>query len=242
MTFQDVITYAARALGYLGRTEVLSAGDANDGLICFNNMLDAWSNESLAAYVNVLQSFPLVVNQQTYTIGTGGQINTARPLDIIQAFLRDTNNIDYPMEVIPQAVWNDIGQKQITSQIPNTLYYYPSFPLGVINIFPLPLLNYTVFYTSTLDQVTSSLLTTSVSMPAGYTRAYILNLALEMVTFGFPNMLGDKDYATLVSNASDAKANIKRANIREEWATYDNAIVSQSYATYNIYSDAPVRG
>ena len=35
----------------------------------------------------------------------------------------------------------------------------------------------------------------------------------------------------------ESKANIKRENIKEVIAEYDGAIVSKSYATYNIYSD-----
>lgn len=237
-SMSDVITSAGHALGYLGRTEVLSAGDANDGLTCFNNMLDSWSNESLSAYVSVLQNFPLVANQSAYTIGTGGNFNTARPLDILQAFVRDGNNIDYQIDIVPQQQWNEITQKTVTSQIPNTLFYYSTFPLGIINIFPVPLLSYTLFFTSTLDQVTSSLLPTAISMPPGYLRAYILNLALEMVTFGFPCLLGDKEFATLINNASMAKANIKRTNTKEVLASYDPAIVSNSYATYNVFSDS----
>lgn len=237
-TMSDVITSAGRALGYLGRTEVLSAGDANDGLTCFNNMLDSWSNETLAAYVSVLQSFPLTINQSAYTIGTGGDFNTARPQNILQAFVRDANNIDYQVDIVPQEQWNDITQKTITSQIPNTLFYYSTFPLGIINIFPKPLLAYTLFFTSTLDQVTASLLTATITMPPGYLRAYILNLALDMVTFGFPCLLGDKEFATLINNASIAKANIKRTNTKDVLASYDAAIVSNSYATYNVFSDS----
>ena len=241
-TTSEIITRAAKALGYLGRTEVLSAGDANDGIVAFNALLDSWSNEAMMAYVRIQRSFPLVVGTQTYTIGTGGVINTSRPNDILSAFIRDSNNIDYPMEVIPQQQWDDIGQKGITSQIPTTLFYYSTHPLGVINIFPVPLLNYTVFYTSTLDQVDSSSLITPIDMPPGYDRAFVLNLALEMMNVGFPCMLDDKPFAALTNNASEAKANVKRANTKLVLASYDPAIVSRSKASYNIYSDGPTRG
>lgn len=241
-TAQDIITNAARALGYLGRTETLSAADANDGLSCFNRMLDSWSNEFLMAYITTTQSFPLVAGQQTYTIGSGGNINLTRPLDITQAFVRDTNNNDYGMAIVPQDVWNNIGEKNITSQIPNTLFYYSSYPLGQINIFPVPLLPYTVFFVSSLDQVDFSGLTTALSMPVGYERAYTLNLSLEMMSAGFPCLLNDQALARLTANAMEAKGNVKRTNIKEVLAQYDPSIVSRSNATYNIYSDGYPRG
>lgn len=236
-TVSDIITSAGKALGYIGRTEVLGAGDANDGLTCFNRLLDSWSNEQLMSYVVLQRSFSMAANQQTYTIGTGGYINSARPYDIISAFIRDANNNDYVMRIVGRQQWDAIGQKYITSQIPNTLFYSSEYPLGVINIFPIPLINYTCFFNSTLNQVDYTLLTTSLSLPVGYERAYYLNLALEMMSMGFPCMLNEQGLAMLIENASQAKANIKRANTKEVVADYDPALVSRSYASYNIYMD-----
>jgi hypothetical protein len=236
-TVADIVTQSARSLGYLGRTEVLSAADANDGLSVFNRLLDSWNGEELASYVELQRSFTLVPNTQTYTIGSGGTINTTRPYDIISAFVRDANNNDYMMEVIPRAQWDAIGQKYITSQIPNTLFYYSTFPLGVINIFPIPLVGYTVYYNSILNQVDGNILTTTITMPPGYERAYVLNLALDMISAGFPCLLNDQGLAMLIENASQAKGNVKRQNIKEVLANFDPAIVSKSYASYNIYTD-----
>lgn len=241
-TAADIIARSARALGFLGDNEVLSATKVNQGLEMFNAMLDSWSaSESLMAYVTVQQSFPLVIGQQTYTIGSGGNINTTRPQEILQAFVRDGNNLDYPMSIIPLDVWNNIGQKNITSQIPTTLMYYTAFPLGVINIFPIPLVAYTVFYVSTLDQVGASLITTTISMPNGYERAYVFNLAMEMIANGWPCLLDQKQLAALTYAAAESKGNVKRGNLTEVLASYDEAIISKSYATYNIYSDGNPR-
>jgi hypothetical protein len=241
-TASDIITGAARALGYLGRTEVLSAADATDGLACFNRMLDSWSNESLMSYVLLQRSFSMTAGSQTYTIGSGGTINSTRPYNIISAFVRDTNANDYPMRIIPRIEWDNIGEKNITSQIPDTLFYDSQYPLGIINIFPIPLLNYTVYFNSTTDQVDYTTLTTALSLPVGYERAYIFNLALDMQTMGFPCLLAEKEYMRLAANAAESKGNIKRANIKEVLADYDSAIVSRSNATYNIYSDSSPRG
>jgi hypothetical protein len=236
-TVADILTASARAIGYLGMTEVMSAADANNGLNCFNRMLDSWSNESLTSYVTLQRSFSLIAGQQAYTIGAGGYISSTRPYDIINAFIRDNNANDYPMRIITFQEWYNIGEKTITSQIPDTLYYSSAYPLGTIYIFPIPLVNYTCFFRSTTDQVDYTLLTTALSLPVGYERAYVLNLALELQTAGYPVLLDDKSYMRLVNNAAEAKGNIKRANIKEVIATYDPAIVSRSQASYNIYSD-----
>lgn len=241
-TASDIITRAARSLGYLGRTEVLSAADANDGLIAFNSMLDSWSNEFLMSYISLERSFTLQINKQSYTMGTGGDVVITRPLDIVRAFIRDSNNLDYPLRPVNRAYWNDIGDKGITSQIPDTYFYDPQYPLGVFNIFPKPLLAYTIFFDSTQDQVDFSSLTTALSMPIGYELAYVTNLALQMMSAGFPCLLDEKGMQVLVANAQASKANVKRTNMKEVVADMDPAIVSRSNATYNIYSDNSPRG
>lgn len=240
-TASDILSDAARTLGYLGFTETLGAADANRALTTLNQMLDSWSNEKLFSFFTLERSFTLTIGQQQYTIGSGGNINTTRPYDIIQAYVRDTSNLDYPLAIVPQDEWNNIGQKNITSQIPTTLFYDSQYPLGVINIFPVPLLPYTVFYDSTSDQVDFSALTTTLSMPPGYELAYVMNLAVLMMQKGWPCLLDQFGKAALIKSADDSKANVKRRNIKEVKAAYDDAIVSKSYATYNIYSDGNPR-
>lgn len=237
----QIITRSMQALGILGRTEVPSAGESNDGLVAFNAMLDSWSNgEDLMSYVVLERSFPLVVNTASYTIGTGGVVNVPRPNDISQAYIRDSIGNNFLLEILPRDKWNQIGNRSstITSQIPETLFYDPQYPLGVINLFPTPLLTYTCFFDSTQDQVDFASLTQALAMPAGYERAYVLNLALELMGSGFPCMLDDKALMRLVNNASDAKANVKRTNIKEVISDYDEAIVSHANSTYNIYRDS----
>lgn len=237
-TVSDIITRAGRALGYLGRTEVLSAGDATDGLSCFNEMLQSWSNESFMSYLTLQRSFALVSGTQSYTIGSGGTINTTRPYNIISAFVRDNDNNDYPMRVIGRNEWDNIGTKDVTSQIPDTLFYSAEYPLGIIYIFPIPLMAYNVFYNTTQDQAVYTSVTTAISMPVGYESAFIFNLALHMMSYGFPCMLSDREYGRLMENAAQTKGNLKRVNDKHEPALYDSAIVSKSDATYNIYTDS----
>ena len=237
-TVADILTASGRTLGYLGRTESMAAADAVDGLACFNRLLDSWSNEFLMSYVTLQRSFTLTVGTQTYTIGAGGTINSTRPSNIISAFLRDSNGLDYPMEVIPREKWDGIGDKTNTSQMPFYLFYDSQYPLGIINIFPSPLLAYTVFFNTTTDQVDYSLLTTSLALPVGYERAFVLNLALEMQTAGFPCLLDEKSYARLIENASNAIANVKRANQKEYLADIDPAITLNNNPWYNIFSDS----
>lgn len=236
-TATQVLHRAARALGYLGRTDVMSAADANDALIAYNAMLDSWSNEGLLSYVILTRSFTLIPNQATYTIGTGGYIASTRPANIDSAFVRDSNHLDFKLDIVTKEQYDDIALKTNTSQIPNTLYYDSGYPLGTIYIFPVPTVAYSVFFDTPTYQVTASALTDTITMPVGYERAFVLNLALEMMSNGFPCMLNDRDYNTLVANAKEAKANIKNANIKDVEASYDPYLISNDVGTFNVYTN-----
>ena len=235
-TVSQILTRSGQALGYKGRGEVLSAADANDALSAFNAMLDSWSGEGLASYANQTITHTMVVNDQDYTIGSGGDINTTRPDNIIQAWVND-GTLDFPMSIVPQNEWNDIVMKGNTSQIPQVLFYDSQYPLGIVNVFPIPTIANTLKMNALLQQSTFSSLPMTITAPPGYERAYILNLALEMITAGFPCLLKDKEYLRLVENASEAKANIKRKNIKEVIAEYDCALIGGT--PYNIFDDTP---
>ncbi len=240
-TANDLITRAMKALKALGSNEVPTAAEANDGLVALNSMLDSWSLDDLISYEVQEQSFPLVVGQASYTIGPGGNINTTRPQDISQAYVQDSNFNNFLMRIIPRDKWNQIGNRgpTITSQIPNTLFYDPQSPLGIINIFPTPLLSYTCFFDNVLNQVIFTNLATVLAMPIGYERAYVYNLAVEMSNmFGFDIPPVGPGQKNVVQLAEDALAAVKANNIKDVISNYDPAVVSHSYATYNIYSDS----
>ena len=236
-TVNDSITRAMKALGHLGRTEVPTGQEFTDALYAYNQILESWSLNNLMSYATLERSFALVAGTQSYTIGSGGVINVTRPIDITQAFVRDANGQDFGLSVVSREVWNAIGLKTTRSEYPNTLFYDSTFPLGVIYVWPVPTAARTVFYDSVLNQVTASTGTMSISMPPGYERAFIPNLAIELMANGFPCLLNEVQMAALSKTASESLANIKRMNIKEVLASCDDAIVSSPYSSYNIYSD-----
>lgn len=234
----DLITRSMKLLLALGGSEVPTAAEANDGLVALNAMLDSFSLDDLSSFQVLEQSFNLTVGTASYTIGVGGVVNVARPFDITQAYIRDASNNNFLMNILPRDKWNQIGNRgsTITSQIPTELFYDPQYPLGVINIFPTPLLSYTLFFDTTLQQTTFPTLATVLATPPGYERMYVYNLAVEISNmFGIPIPPvgpGQKNVAVL---AMEALEKIKRNNIKEVISDYDSAIVSHSDSTFNIY-------
>ena len=233
----QLILDALQKLGVYAATETLNSSDAQLGLNVLNDLMDSWSNENLVTYANLEQSFTLVPGTAAYTCGTGGTGVSVRPLRIPEgpgrARIRDTNNNDYDIAVITQDQWNLIGLKTNTSDIPDTMFYDPQYPLGIINIFPVPQQAYTLFFDSYLQLQEFPTLSTNMSLPLGYKLAITTNLALELQ----PYFTDAEANPLLVRSAAKALGNIKRTNMTPIKAVFDPEIVSRASPVYNIYRD-----
>jgi hypothetical protein len=241
-TALELVVRAYKALTVVGASSATSptTEQRNDGLTALNALLDSWSNENLACYQVRENSFALSIGTSSYTVGSGGTVNIARPLQIIQAYVQDGGGNNYPLTIRTRDWWNMIGNRSsiITSQIPTDCFYDPAFPLGIFAIFPYPLTAYTVFFDSYLAVATLSTLTASLSMPLGYERAMVFNLAVEIsAQTGIPLPTNGTNITKL---AEDSLAAIKRTaeGNREIISWYDGAIVSHASPTYNIYRDS----
>lgn len=242
-TALEVIVRSYKALTVVGASSATSptTEQRNDGLTALNALLESWNTENLTCYSVRETSFTLTIGTTSYTVSTGATVNVARPLQILQAYVQDAGGNNYPLTIRTLDQWNQIGNRSsiITSQIPTDCYYDPTFPGGVFSVFPTPLAAYTVFFDAYLPLSTLSTLTHSLSFPPGYERAMVYNLAVEISAMtGIPLPASGTNIQKL---AEDSLANIKRINEgnREIVASYDGAIVSHAYPTYNIFRDQP---
>ena len=238
-TPSDIIAAAlVKAKVYAVGEQILDA-DMAQGLQSLNVMLDSWSNETLTVFANLTQTFTLVPGTQAYTIGPGGTWSGTRPLSIDQgpgvAFITDTSGNRYDVAVVPQDRWNQIGLISSNSDLPDTMFYDPQFPLGIINIFPIPLIGYQFTFTCLLPLLDLASPSTLINLPPGYQKAMEDNLAIELEPF-FPTAELTRN---LIEMAAKSKGNVKRTNTKWLQAIFDGEIVSRATPTYNIYRDAP---
>jgi hypothetical protein len=243
VTASDIITDALQWIGVQAPGETITDADAQRCLSNLNDMLDGWSNESLTCYAYVQQSAALQVGVQTYTIGTGGTFNMTRPLRLLKgpgaAYVLDTNNNKYQMNVVEQPEWNMIPNSgsTVTSNFPDTLFYDPQFPLGNMNFFPYPTIAYTAYWFSFLQLTDFATLATVVSLPPGYKDALQTNLGIRV----WPYFKKGDPSGWQVKMAGDALGKIKRTNMRPNVAVYDPELFSRGGNSYNIYTDRPTR-
>lgn len=239
VTALDMITDALQGIGVYAPGEPITAADSELCLQRLNTMVDSWSNESLLTYAILEQSGTLVPGQRQYTIGAGGNFNMTRPLRIIESpgstYVVDANGNRYNLEVVPRNRWNLIGNlDQVTANFPNTLFYDPQYPLGIINLYPKPNIGWTLYWDSYLQLSDFSELTTQLTLPPGYQAAIQDNLAVELWRFFKPDNAAIPP--TTLAIASRSKGNVKRTNVREMLANYDPELVSRANGSYNIYT------
>lgn len=176
-TARDLITGALRLIQVIGAGETPSAEDANDCLSALNEMIDSWSLEKDTIFEETDENFPLVAGTASYTMGPSGTFNTARPVSITSAFLRE-GTIDHPLEILDGAQYDRIPAKSETFR-PERFYFNGGFPRATISFESLPTAGLTFFAKSLKPLTQIATLDTALSLPPGYLRAFKFNLAIE---------------------------------------------------------------
>lgn len=201
----NIITGAARLIGIIFKSETLDSDEANDGLISLNDMMDVWSNDNLMTTAYTFESFPLT-GSATYTMGSGGVFNTARPINIVTAVVRYAT-IDYPLRIItPEQYQEEIALKSVASPIPEYLVYDNAYPLATITIYAVPTGGTTLRMLSNKPLANLSALTTTVDLPPGWKKALKFNLAIDLA-----GEYGVEVPASVAKGAKDSMAAIKRS-------------------------------
>ena len=185
MTANDLITSALRLAGVLANGETPAFDDANSCLSVLNDMIDAWNADRLAIYTTRSDDFPFVLNQQSYTLGAGGNFNIPRParIDSMSAILLQNpgNPIEEPMAMWTVEQWqNDIPVKKVDGSWPLGCYDDGGFPLRTLNFWPIPTqpLNSVRIYS--WQALPAQTLTSQISFPPGYSEALRYNLAVRL--------------------------------------------------------------
>ena len=203
-----IITRAMRLAGVIGKGEALDSDESTDGLAALNTMLDSWSIEKLFVYQIVDETLTMVANQQTYTMGSGGDLNTTRPTRIQDSCFIRYATIDIPLQLVDELAWANITVKGVTSILPMYLFADMQYPLVNLNFYPKPSSTSAVAHIKSWKQLQQfTALTTDLALPPGYQRAIEYSLASE-----FGPEFGASIPDAVVAIAQKARGNIKRLN------------------------------
>jgi len=228
-TAEDIVKAALRKLGFSSPSDTKK----NQALDALNMLLTSWSVGGLLIPYVTEDTHTLTIGTAKYSIGSSGDINTARPIDIFDAFLRDSNSYDRYLQVLSVKEYDQIVSKGSDGK-PTTLYYYPSYPLAYIYFDYEPDDTYTLYLKSWKHLTEFSTLGTSIDLPPEYKRALVFNLAVEIAS--------DEDYQLpqeVFMIAQAARENIEHQNAKflvPPEASFDDAIIQEG-GVYNIFTD-----
>lgn len=218
MTVRDLVFGALRLIGAVDANASLTAQEAADGMEALNLLIGSLNTERLTIYTIRSEEFTLTGGQGSYTMGPGGNFNTARPVRIEDAKYK-VGDQEYPLRVLNDQEWQSLDLRTLGG-FPSCLHDSGAYPLAVISLWPVPsaadkVLLFTWKAISEFTQVTDEIL-----LPPGYGRMLKYNLAVELA----PEFnAAVPDSVALI--ARESKAAIKRLNIQPIYLECDNALL-----------------
>jgi hypothetical protein len=221
-----LLTGAMRLIGAIATGETPTAQELTDNMNAANGFLDSCSNERLILPNQVIESFPLTVNQQTYTLGPGGNFNTIAPLKINTAVLSVTQGgvpeYDLPVQILTAEEWSMITIKSTGSNIGLKIYPDYAYPLMNVSVWPVPTLanSLTLYSTKPLTEFVT--INDTITVPPGFIRFMRLGIACELAP-----EYGKQIPENLAAAFLEAKANLKRLNFRPMYLHCDEAVIPQ---------------
>jgi hypothetical protein len=238
-TYQDLVTASLKRIGVVGAGQTPSPEDSSDALLRLNAMLDSFATERLFIPSITRTTWTIVSGTAAYTVGSGGDVNIARPVFVSDVRFIDTTpdpDLEMGLTMLTDDAYAVIPQKASTSSYPTAYYWNPTFAsgLGTLTFWPVPTsttLEGVIYHPTTLVQVAA--LTTTMLLQPGYQWF----LQEQLAVFCAPEW-GVSVPADLRESAREAKANIKRGNIRlVELATIEGALFGRRGYGYSILSD-----
>lgn len=226
---QSIIERAMRLAGLLESGESASSDELSDGLLAVNNLLSSWQNERLIAYAISEITHTLTANDGAYTIGSGADIDTTRPVKIESAYIR-SDNVDYPIQIVDVDRWNRIADKTVTGPIVDTLYYDPTMSTGTVYLYPVPSSANVLHLFVRVPISSYSAVTDTVTLPPGWDQAITFNVA-PLIALEY----GREVSATVHREAMRSLAAIKRVN-RPQMRTYPELGDLMSGYKINIFN------
>ena len=153
ITRDQIILSALRKLGAVEPADTSATIDPNIVTNCaqaLNLMVKQWMTEGIKLWTVSQVTFPLVVNQTSYTIGPSGcDVTSDRPLRLLQAWIRNnvvTPAIDIPLMIISRQDYNVLGSKFSTG-IANSIWLNPGQSSSTVKLFLTPDSNSASTYT-----------------------------------------------------------------------------------------------
>ena len=231
-TASDLINGALRLIGQLAEGEVPSASASADALVAMQQMIDSWSTERLSIFTTQEQVFTWPAGSLSRTLGPTGDFVGDRPilLDDSTYFIDPSTGISYGIKLINQQQYDGIAFKTVTSSYPQVMWINTNFPNIDMHIYPVPTRILEWHFISVDPLTQPATLSTTLSFPPGYLRAFRYNLACEIAP-----EFGVEPSPQVKRIAMSSKRDLKRINNPEDIMSLPYSIVG-TRQRFSIYA------
>lgn len=182
-TLSELLNASLRVAGIIMRPNwTLSVDMAAELIPALNRMLGSWNIDGSKIFTTKIETFPLTSGVKTYTIGPGGDFDTARP-----SFYQFANIlyptgpvVRQPMQILRNVdQWAAIRVQDIPGAPAWVIYPDMANPLTTLYLYPQPPAGYTLeLYTwQALSKYTA--ISDTVVVPDGYEEAIVWNLGVR---------------------------------------------------------------
>jgi hypothetical protein len=205
-TVLQVITHALKDANVLGEGESASADVAQDALATLNQMLALWQIDNLFVYAQQDTSFS-PTGAVSYTVGTGANVNMARPARIDGLYWR-SGTLDDPITLLDTfEQYEAIAQKTQAGE-PLYAFYLPSYPYGTLYLTPQPSTG-SVHLITQANLPAENAIADTLTLPPAYVLPIRANLAVLLCgTYGAPVR------PSVAAAAVNGLRMLKRSNLR----------------------------
>ena len=231
-TARDQINGALRLIGMLAEGETPSDATSQDALNAMNQMIDSWSTERLSVFTTQEQVFLWPPGFLSRTLGPTGDFVGNRPIlmDDATYFIDPSNGISFGIKLINQQQYDGIAVKTVTSTYPQVMWINTNYPNVDLHIYPVPtkVLEWHFISVDPLDAPAD--LSTNLTFPPGYLRAFKYCLACEIAA-----EFGVEPPPTVARLAMASKRTLKRINNPGDIMSLPYSIVA-TRQRFNIFA------
>lgn len=172
-TFAGTVTSGSATItGASVPTDMIARGDLSGAGIADGTTILSFNAGAGTVTMSAVGISSPGAQQINYTIP--GDFKMERPLRITNAFTRiytQGSGLDYPITIVDQKRYVDIGFKAIQAPWPIVLWYNPTMPLGTLFFYQNPSGSAELHLYTDLILTNFASLTTAVNLPQGYSRA-----------------------------------------------------------------------
>jgi len=210
-TAGDQINRALRLLGVLAEGETSSAAVMQDSLTALNQMIESWNTERLSVFSTQDQVFNFLLDDATY-------------------FRDPSTNVSFGIKLINQQQYDGIAVKTVTSTYPQVMWINMTYPNIEMYLYPVPTRLLEWHFISVEELTQPATLSTVLSFPPGYLRAFVYNLAMEIAP-----EFGVQPPPQVVRIAMTSKRNLKRINNPNDIMSLPYSLIA-TRQRFNVYA------